>query len=149
MGPVDAAGRAQPEMRGLREAGDEMMANRPNQKGFITFTGIIMILVIAAVIFVAFRALPPYISNYQLQDSINNITRSATYSTAKEDAIRNDVLNAAEDAGVVLDPSEVSVKRGKDGVEIAIDYTVTVDLMVKQLDVHFTPSAGNRLITAK
>lgn len=125
------------------------MSNRPRQRGFITFTGIIMILVIAAVIFLAFKLLPPYISNYQLQDSINNIARSATYSTANEEVIRRDVLNAASDVNVELDPSQVAVSRTRQSVNINVDYEVTVDLMVMTHTMHFTPSAGNQLITAK
>jgi cell division protein FtsL len=124
-------------------------SNRRNERGFLTFTGVIMILVIVVVIFAAFKLLPPYIANYQLQDSINNISRSATYSTANEETVRNDVLNSADEIGVILDPSEVNVKRTRESVDIAIDYTVTVDLLVQQVPLHFTPSAGNRLITAK
>ena len=108
-----------------------------------------MILVIVAVIFGCFKLGPPYISNYQLQDSINNISRQATYSKATEETIRKDVMTSAHDVGVTLDPSEVSVKRSRESVDIAIDYTVTVDLMVQKVPLHFTPSAGNKLITAK
>jgi cell division protein FtsL len=125
------------------------ISNRQSQRGFLTFTGIIMLLVIAAVIFASFKLLPPYIRNYQLQDSINNIARTATYSTANEETIRKDVLTAAREAGVTLDPSQVRVGRSRDNVDIAIDYSLVVDLKVQQVTLHFTPSAGNRLITAK
>lgn len=125
------------------------MHKRNAQHGFMTFTGALMLLVIAIVIFAAFKLMPPYISNYQLQDSINNIARAATYSTANEEQIRKDVLKAAQDSGVSLDPGQVRVARSRDSVDIAVDYSVTVDMMVKPVTMHFTPSAGNRLITAK
>jgi hypothetical protein len=119
------------------------------QQGFLTFTGVLMLLVVGAMIFSAFKLLPPYIRNYQLQDSVNNIARTSTYSTAGEDSIRKEVLKAAHDAGVTLDPSQVRVGRSRESVDIAVDYSVTVDMMVKPVTMHFTPSAGNRLITAK
>ena len=119
------------------------------QQGFLTFTGVLMLVVVAVVIFAAFKLLPPYISNYQLQDSINNIARTATYSTGTEEQIRKDVLKAAHDSGVELDPGQVRVGRSRESVDIAVDYSVTVDMMVKPVTLHFTPSAGNRLITAK
>lgn len=125
------------------------MRHHNTQRGFITFTGIIMILVIVAVVFVAFKVMPPYISNYQLQDSINNIARSATYSAAGVEVIHKDVLNAAREAGVTLQPEQVRVSRSRETVDIAVDYTVTVDLIVQPVTMHFTPSAGNKLITAK
>jgi hypothetical protein len=108
-----------------------------------------MLLVVGAMIFSAFKLLPPYIRNYQLQDSINNIARTSTYSKAGEETIRNDVIKAAHDAGVTLEPSQVRVDRGRVTVDIAADYSVTVDMLVKPVTMHFTPSAGNRIITAK
>jgi cell division protein FtsL len=125
------------------------MRNENNQKGFLTFTGILMILTVVVVIFSAFKLLPPYISNYQLQDAINNITRTATYSNANDEAVRKDVMLAAHESGVKLDPAQVRVERTRDSVDINIDYSITVDMMVKPVTLHFTPSATNRLITAK
>ena len=125
------------------------MRNRDRQKGFLTFSGIMMILIVVAVIFCAFKLLPPYIRNYQLQDSINNIARSATYSSASAETIHKDVMVAAREAGVPLDVREVSVDRSRDDVNIAISYGVTVDLIVQPVTLKFNPTAGNRLITAK
>ena len=125
------------------------MRQQNQQKGFLTFTGILMILVVAAFLFASFKLLPPYIRNYQLQDSINSVARSATYSSAGEDVIHKDVMVAAHEAGVTLQPNQVRVARSRDNVDIAIDYSVTVDLLVKPFTMHFTPSAGNKLITAK
>lgn len=125
------------------------MNNRDSQRGFLTFTGLLMLVIVGATIFAAFKLMPPYISNYQLQDGINNIARTATYSTASAETIQKDVLNAAHEVGVTLDPSQVRVDRSRDNVDIAVDYSVPVDLLVQQVTLHFTPSAGNRLITAK
>jgi hypothetical protein len=125
------------------------MRTRNKQQGFLTFTGVLMLIVISVVVFAAFKLMPPYISNYQLQDGINNIARTATYSTGTEEQIRKDVLKVAHESGVELDPGQVRVGRSRDSVEIAVDYSIKVDMMVKPVTLHFTPSAGNRLITAK
>ena len=125
------------------------MRSRSNQQGFLTFTGVLMLVIVAAMIFAAFKLMPPYISNYQLQDSINNIARTATYSTVSEDQIRQEVLKAAHESSVQLDPSQVRIGRSRESVDISIDYSITVDMIVQPVTLHFTPSAGNRLITAK
>jgi hypothetical protein len=59
------------------------------------------------------------------------------------------VLVEAGDLGLELDESQVMVQRSGSSVNIAAQYYVTVDLLVRQLDLEFTPSAGNRNIMAK
>jgi len=125
------------------------MRSRHDERGFLTVTGVLMILVLAAMIFAAFKLLPPYINNYQLQDAIENISRTATYNRATEADIRKVVLDEARDIGVTLDPSQVDVVKAGVTVNIAIDYYIDVDLIVRQMELHFTPQAGNKIITAK
>ena len=125
------------------------MRSRDKQAGFLTFTGVIMILVVGAFFFTAFKLGPPYISNYQFQDSINNIARTATYSNVAEEVLRKEVMASARDVGVTLDPAQLRIGRSRESVDISADYTVTVDMLVKPVTLHFTPSAGNKLITAK
>ncbi len=123
---------------------------KPNkERGFLTFTGIIMILVLVAVVFAAFRLLPPYINNYQLQDSINNIARTSTYDRSTSLDIHRMVMESARDIGIALQPNQVFAEKVNPNVNIDIDYSITVDLLVKQLDLHFTPAAGNKILTAK
>ncbi|MSO21489.1 MAG: DUF4845 domain-containing protein [Acidobacteria bacterium] len=123
---------------------------KPNkERGFITVTGVIMIFVLVAVIFAAFRLLPPYINNYQLQDSITNIAHTSTYDRSTSVDVHRMVMESARDIGIALQPNQVFAEKANPNVNIDIDYSVTVDLIVKQLDLHFTPSAGNKIITAK
>jgi selenide,water dikinase len=50
----------------------------------MSFSGLLLILVVAAILFTAFKLLPPYIDNYRLQDSIDTIARNATYAKMSE-----------------------------------------------------------------
>lgn len=125
------------------------MRSRNNQQGFLTFTGVLMLVVIGAFFFAAIKLGPPYVANYQFQDAITNIARTATYSTINEEAIRKEVMTAARDAGVTLEPSQVKASRTREDVSIAVEYSVTVDMLVQPVTLRFSPSAGNRLITAK
>ena len=119
------------------------------EAGFLSVAGILTLLFVGAVIFAAFKLLPPYIANYQFQDSLNNIARTATYSRASETEIRDQILAEARNAGVALDASQVTVARSGANLNVGAEYVVTVDLLVRQVNLEFAPSAGNRIITAR
>ena len=120
-----------------------------SERGFLSFSGVLGLFVLAALIFLAIKLMPPYISNYELQDAVENIARMATYSTMSEADIRKTVLQQAKDAGVALEDKQVVVQKGRGTVDIAVRYTVPVDLLVRQVELKFSPSAGNKSITAR
>jgi len=124
-------------------------ARSRRQAGFMTFSGLLLLAVVAAILFSAFKLLPPYIDNYRLQDSLETVARTATYSKMSEDEIRKQVMGEARQLGVPLDERNIRVQRSGVTVNIAVQYTVKVDLLVRQVDLEFAPSAGNRNIMAK
>jgi hypothetical protein len=123
-------------------------ANR-SERGFLSFSAILGLAVLGAIIFAAIRLLPPYIANYQFQDAIDNLARSATYSTITEADLRKDVLRQARDVGIQLQDKQVVVQKDRTTVNIAISYEVPVDLLARQVVLKFAPSAGNRNIIAR
>jgi hypothetical protein len=116
----------------------------------MSVSGILLILVVVAIIFLAFKLLPPYISNYQLQDSLNSIARAATYNyKMTPDEVRGQVMSEAHDLGVPIEETQVDVQKTGVSVSISVRYSVPVDLLVHQVVLNFEPSAGNRNIIAK
>lgn len=123
---------------------------RPRQAGAVTLSGMLLLLVLAAIVFAAIKLLPPYIDNYRLQDTLDTIARNATYSNRLSEAdIRNEVLAEARELGIPLEPRQVNVQRSGASVNIAVRYVITVDLLVRQVDLNFEPAAGNRNIMAR
>ena len=121
-----------------------------SESGFLTFSGLLLLLVVAAIIFAAYKLLPPYIDNYQLQDSMENIARTATYAQKMtEQEITDQVLGEAKQLGIPLKAEQVAVQRSGVTVSISAHYDVPVDLVVRQLDLQFAPAAGNRNILAR
>ncbi|HWP84918.1 MAG TPA: hypothetical protein VNN17_06995 [Terriglobia bacterium] len=116
----------------------------------MTLSGMLLLLVLAAIVFAAIKLLPPYIDNYRLQDTLDTIARNATYSNRLSEAdIRNEVLAEARELGIPLEPRQVNVQRSGASVNIAVRYVITVDLLVRQVDLNFEPAAGNRNIMAR
>ena len=119
------------------------------EEGFLSFSALFWVLVLAAGVFLALRLLPPYINNYELQDSINNIALNASYSQLSEEEIMKNVVAKAKGEGIDLAPKQISILKGGGTVEIAVRYSVPVDLLVRQVVLHFEPSASNRNIMSK
>ena len=120
-----------------------------SQHGFFSISGIFALLVLGAVIFLALKLLPPYINNYQLQDALQNITLTATYSQVSEEDLQKSVISKANGIGIALRPKQVSVHKSGASVAITVRYSVPVDLLVRQLELQFEPSTSNTNIAAK
>ncbi len=114
-----------------------------SERGFLSFSTIVALLVVAAVIFLALKLLPPYVSNFQLQDAVENIARRGGYSNATEKDIRDEVIARAGDFGIELDDRQVAVRKRDNSVDIAVEYAVQVDLVERKVELRFEPSAGN------
>ncbi len=125
-----------------------MMETR--ERGLGHFMAILWLLILAALIYLAAKLLPPYIDNYQLQDDLTTIARYSSYAPNKtEDDIRNEVIGKGREHDVLLKPENVTVEKTGTTVNIDVHYMVHVDLPAHPVDLSFNPSAGNKIITAK
>lgn len=103
------------------------------------------LLFLATLIFLALRLLPPYLSNYRLQDAVDNLAVRATYSQQmSESDIRREVIASARMFDIQLENWQVTVRKTRASVDIAVQYVVQVDWGVRQVELRFAPSAGNR-----
>jgi len=119
------------------------------ERGFISFSVLFALLFLAALIFLAVRLSPPYLSNYRLQDAVENIAGRATYSQQmSESDIHREVIARARAFGIQLENRQVAVRKTRASVDIVVQYEVQVDLGVRQVVLRFEPSAGNRNINA-
>jgi hypothetical protein len=127
----------------------KFMNSERSQRGFISISGIFSLLMLVVIAFVAIKLVPPYFSNYQLQDGIQNIALIASYNPITEEEILHNVISRASSVGIDLTPKQVTVHKGAGTVIIVVSYMVTVDLFVKRIDIQFEPSTTNKNITAK
>ena len=126
-----------------------MPANR-SERGFLSFSALFGLVLVAALIFVSIKLLPPYISNYQFQDGIDNLARTATYSPITEADLRKEVIKQGKELGIPLDDRQVAVQKVTgSSVSIVVHYEVPVDLLARQVVLKFDPAAGNRNIVSR
>ena len=127
-----------------------MQSANQNERGFISFSVILGLAIVVATVFSAIRVLPPYIANYQFQDYIDNTARTATYNTISEADLKKEIMARARQLGITLTDRQLEVHKVRGGaVSIKSTYDVPVDLIARQVVLHFEPAAGNQNIVSR
>ena len=116
------------------------------QRGGARLKAIFWTAVLVACGFVAFKVVPVYFANYQLQDKLQVEARFATVNRRSDDELREVIHKEIQERDIPARREDIKVQQSQRGVRISVDYTVTVDLKVYQLQLHFTPSADNRAL---
>ena len=114
-----------------------MPANR-SERGFLSFSALFGLALVAALIFVSIKLLPPYITNYQFQDYIDGLARTATYNPITEADLRKQIIKEARGFGIPLEDRQVAVQKVTgSSVSIVVRYEVPVDLLARQVVLKF------------
>ena len=105
---------------------------------------IIVTLVLAFLVYTAVKVVPPYVSEYELSDKMQETARFASVNRNSEDQIRKTIMSTIEDLQIPATPEDVKVTAAGGRVSITVDYKVPIDLTVYKFDLHFTPSTANK-----
>ena len=108
--------------------------------------GIITLVILVAAAYLAIKTIPVYVQNYELADYIQNLAVQATVSRTAAEDIQRTIVDKAHRLHLPVDFDNVRVSSNTDGVKIAVDYKVQVDLQIYTLSLHFNPSAENRAL---
>jgi len=123
---------------GRSEAG-----RRRAEKGGANVTAIVWSVILVVVIYVGVMMLPPLISEYEFQDSLQDIARFASINRRNNEQVRQAVIAEAQKEDLPVQPDDVKVEGAAGNVHIQVHYSVTVDLKVYQWTLDFNPDANN------
>jgi hypothetical protein len=111
---------------------------------------LIALIFFAGIVFAAVKIIPVFVNNYDLQDAMQQEARFVfnpnTGHPKTEDEIRSDIQKKASDLGLPVTDKDIQVLDENGHIRISADYTVSVDLVVYQLPLHFHPLADNTSI---
>jgi hypothetical protein len=120
--------------------------NRNREQGGSKINTILTLLIVGFLVFTAFKIVPAYIANFQLQDALQTEARFAITSKKDTEQIREDVWKKVQELGIDTKRESIKVSYGDRSVDITVDYTVPVDLKVYQFSLDFHPHADNHTI---
>jgi len=115
----------------------------PRQRGSSRLKLVFFLAVVVAIIYVGVKVIPILVNNMQFQDAIESTARFASVNRQSVDDIRTAVLKEAENEDIPIAAPDIHVKGDGGHVEIAADYSVTVNLGVYQWTLNFHPYAKN------
>src|SRR5215471_17628028 len=114
------------------------------ERGEGKFKAILVTAILLFIAYAAFKMVPPYVDEYQLNDTMQETAKFASVTRSNEEQIRATVFRKIEELGIPAKKEDVKVTAVNGRVSISLDYTVPIDLMVYKFDLHFTPSTSNK-----
>jgi hypothetical protein len=118
---------------------------RRSEKGAGTAKLIFAIIFLSLVGWTAFKVIPVYVANYELNNDIHDLAIQATVNHASMEQVQSQVLNFAKDLDLPIEREDVKVEVGT-RVVIDVDYKVPIDLKFYSFEMHFTPAAANNAL---
>lgn len=99
---------------------------------------------LGVVVFYAIRIVPVYVENYEFQDYLNHAVVEASVHQPQKtsEALKSGIFAKAESLGLPVERQDIQVSVGQT-VKINVDYSVSIDLKLYTVSLHFTPSAKN------
>jgi hypothetical protein len=97
--------------------------------------------ILIAAVYSAVKVVPAFVAEYQLKDKMSEQARFAIVNRYTEDQIRDNIFKTIEDLDIPAKREDVKVQHTNHGLEISVNYTVPVDLMVYKTELSFSPSS--------
>ncbi len=119
-----------------------------SQRGEGKPKAIIITVILAIGILTAWKMVPPYAAQYQLNDKIQEIARFAVLNRDSEDKVKDAVFKTMQDLEIPATREAIKVTASPAKVTILVDYTIPVDILFYHVDLHFTPSTEGKSLTA-
>jgi hypothetical protein len=121
-----------------------LMKQTGSARGGSRLRVIVWTALLAAFAYTSYKIIPPYFANYQFEDDLR---QEALFSIGKfnDDTIKDHVFKEMQSRGVDATKDSIHIQQNDArGLKLSVDYTVSVDLMLYTLHLHFTPSSNNQ-----
>jgi hypothetical protein len=128
------------------DRGDLALRRSRAQRGGGTIKAILWTAILVYGAFVAYKIIPAYVAEYQLADKMAEQARFAVVNRYPEEQIRDTVFKMVQELEIPAKREDIKIVANPQIVKISLDYTVSVDLLVYHLDLHFTPASENKAI---
>jgi Domain of unknown function (DUF4845) len=100
---------------------------------------------LAAFVFFCYKVIPPYFANYQLEDWLKAQIPFFMVNHTTDEALYNSILKEMHNDGIEVTRDNIKiVQNNANGINVQIDYSVKVDLLVYQWNLHFTPQMNSQ-----
>lgn len=116
------------------------------QRGGARLRLMVWLVILGSFVFVCFKVIPPYYTNYVFQDWMRtSIEDFLIQHQMSNDGLKNTIFKEIQSEGVPASKDDIHIlQNDARGVNVEVDYDVTVNLLVYDLRLHFTPSHNSQ-----
>ena len=118
--------------------------SRRSQRGAGRLKAIVYSAIVVLALYAAFKLVPPYVSEYQLQDKMQEQARFGIVNRYTDEQVRENIFKVVQDLDIPVKREDIKVTVTQAIVKISLEYTVPVDLLVYSTELHFSPSSENK-----
>jgi hypothetical protein len=119
---------------------------RRGQRGEGRAKAIIFTAIFLMAVYAAFKLVPPYVSEYELTDKMQEQARFAVVNRYTAEQIRDNIFKVVEDLDIPAKREDIKVTATPEVVKISLDYTVQVNLLLYSTELHFSPTSENKAL---
>jgi hypothetical protein len=117
------------------------------QRGGARLRALFFTVVLVAFIFFCYKVIPPYFANYQLEDWMKSQIPFFMVNHTTDDALYDSILKEMRNEGIDVTRDNIKiVQNNSRGVNVQVDYNVKLDLIVYQMNLHFTPQMNSQAL---
>ena len=129
---------------GIVRARDRGKRRAQQGEGNIKF--LIVLVILGAVGYACFKLVPPYVNNYQLQDTCDAESRMFAAHQKTADRARQTVYAEMQGLGMDVPIDSVHVDTIGRRVRVSVDYTVVVNVFGVDVHLEFHPAGESPII---
>jgi hypothetical protein len=102
--------------------------------------------VVVVAVYLLWKVMPSYYSNFEFQDYVESQARIESYSTHTEPEIAEIFAKKATDLDIPLTASQIHVQHRGNDLTISAEYDVHIDVPIHPFDLHFKAETKNKMI---
>lgn len=115
--------------------------SRSAQRGEGHFKLIVVLALFGTFLYVAFKITPPYVNNYQLQDTVETESRFFAAHTRTEQKARENIWAQIQSLGIPVTQDAIKVEVVGRTAIVSVNYTVTVSIFGYDVNLDFHPKS--------
>ncbi len=116
------------------------------QRGEGQFKFFVVLAIFGAIAYIGFKVVPPYVNNYQLQDTCETESRMFAARQKTPQKARDAVWAEVQSLGIPITEDDIKVEAIGKTARVSVDYTVVVSIFGFDLSLSFHPKGESPII---
>lgn len=116
------------------------------ERGEGHFKLLVVIVILGLIGYAGFRIVPPYVNNYQLQDTCQSESALFAAHQKTDQKVKETVWAEVQSLGIPITQDAIKVQVIGRTARISVDYTLTVNLFGYDLNLEFHPKGESPIV---